>query len=134
MLKKTIKYEDFDGNQREEDFYFNLTKTELMQMQLGTDGGLQKKIEKIISAQDTKQIIDIFKTIILESYGEKSDDGKRFIKSKELSDAFSQTPAYDILFMELATDDKAAANFINGVIPAGLDTSAVEQKKLEVVK
>lgn len=117
MYKKTIKYTDYDGNEREEDFYFNLSKAELMEMEMGTTGGMRKMLEKIVSAQDTAKIIEMFKLIILKAYGEKSDDGKRFIKSKELSEAFSQTEAYSILFTELATDEQAASYFVNAIIP-----------------
>ena len=118
MLKKTITYVDYDGQTRTEDFYFNLTKAELTEMNCATNGGFEKWIEKIINARDSKEIIAVFKDIILKSYGEKSLDGKRFIKSDELRAEFSQTEAYSELFMELATDDKAAAAFINGIIPA----------------
>lgn len=117
MIKQTIKYTDYDGNQREEDFYFNLTKAELMEMELSTDGGLQKKIERIVSSQDNKMIVEIFKDIIIKSYGVKSPDGKRFIKNDEVRDEFLQTEAFSELFMQLATDEKAASNFINGVVP-----------------
>lgn len=117
MFKETISYEDFDGNARTEDFYFNLTKAELMEMQLSMDGGLEKKIQKIVAAQDVKQIIGIFKELVLKAYGVKSDDGKRFMKSDEIRAEFEQTQAYSDLFMKLATDDKYAAKFINGVIP-----------------
>lgn len=117
MIKKTITYTDYDGNNRTEDFYFNLTKAEVMEMEMSTDGGLEKMINKIIQTTDTKKIIEIFKSIILKSYGEKSPDGRRFIKNDELREAFSQTEAYSQLFMELATDAKAATDFVNGVIP-----------------
>lgn len=117
MIKKTIKYVDYDGNEREEDFYFNLTKAELTEMELSTEGGMEQMIRKIISTKDNKKIVEMFKEIILKSYGEKSLDGRRFIKSKELTDAFVQTEAYSELFMELATDADAAAAFVNGVIP-----------------
>ena len=120
MIKKTITYTDYDGNNRTEDFYFNLSKPELMEMDFSATGGMEKMIKRIVDAQDTKRIIEVFKDIILKSYGEKSADGKRFIKSKELSEGFSQTEAYSELFMELATNDKAAADFINGVIPKSL--------------
>lgn len=120
MIKKTITYTDYDGNNRTEDFYFNLSKPELMEMDFSATGGMEKMIKRIVDAQDTKRIIEVFKDIILKSYGEKSADGKRFIKSKELAEAFSQTEAYSELFMELATNDKAAADFINGVIPKSL--------------
>lgn len=117
MLKKSIKYTDYNGNERTEDFYFNLSKAELAEMELSTQGGLAEMINRIVAAQDAPSIIKIFKDLILKSYGEKSIDGKRFIKSAELSDSFAQTEAYSELFMELATDSKKAADFINGVMP-----------------
>lgn len=117
MLKKTIKYTDYEGNEREEDFYFNLTRAECVKLQLSTEGGLEKSLRKIIAEQDIPKIIPIFEQIILSAYGEKSPDGKRFVKSKELSDAFAQTEAYSDLFMELMSDADAAAAFVNGIIP-----------------
>ena len=118
MLKKTITYTDYNGNSRTEDFYFNLTKTELMKMEMGTNGGLSEMVKSIIAAQDQAALIQIFEDLILKAYGVKSLDGKRFEKSSQLSEAFAQTEAYDQLFMELATDADAAAQFINGIVPA----------------
>lgn len=124
MLQKSIKYVDYNGVEREEVFLFNLTKAELMEMELGTTGGLTGMIQKIIQTKDQPSIMKIFKELILKAYGEKSADGKRFIKTDEhgnpLSRAFSETEAYSNLFMELSTDDKAAAAFVNGIIPEGL--------------
>lgn len=117
MLKKTITYTDYNDVERTEDFYFNLTKAELMEMEMGAVGGLSGMIEKIVSAKDAPAIIKIFKELVLKAYGEKSADGKRFIKSKEISDAFAQTEAYSQLFMELATDADAASKFVNGIAP-----------------
>lgn len=117
MLKKTISYEDYNGVTRKEDFYFNLSKAELMEMEFGQVGGLSVMLQKIIDAKDTKQIIETFKKLILKAYGIKSDDGRRFIKSEEISKEFEQTEAYSILYMELATNDTAAADFVNGIIP-----------------
>lgn len=117
MLKKTIKYNDFNGVEREEDFYFNLTKAELMEMELSVDGGFVERLNKIVSAKNAPEIIKEFKKIILNAYGEKSPDGKRFIKSKELTEAFEQTEAYSNLFIELATNADEAAKFINAVVP-----------------
>lgn len=116
MLKKTITYEDFDGNKRTEDFYFNLSKAEVLEMEMGISGGMSQMLNKIIAAQDGGRVIKTFKDIILKAYGEKSPDGKRFIKSEEISTAFSQTEAYSQLFMELATNADAAATFVNGII------------------
>ena len=125
MLKKTITYIDYNGTERKEDFYFNLSKAEIMEMEMGTTGGMVEMINKIIAAQDAPAIIDMFKKMILKAYGEKSADGKRFIKSKEISEAFSQTEAYSQLFMELATDADAASKFVNGIVPA--QETAVKQ-------
>lgn len=118
MLKKTITYVDYNGTERKEDFYFNLSKAEIMEMEMGTTGGMVEMINRIVAAQDAPAIIDVFKKMILTAYGEKSADGKRFIKSKEISEAFSQTEAYSQLFMELATDADAASKFVNGIVPA----------------
>ena len=120
MVVKKIKYTDFNGVEREEEFMFNLTEAEITEIELTTDGGLSDSIKKIISAQDTPQIIETFKMLLLKSYGEKSADGRRFIKSDELSKEFTQTNAYSQLFMELANDDKAAVAFINGIIPESM--------------
>lgn len=120
MLKKTMTYIDYNGTERTEDFYFNLTKAEIMEMEMGTTGGLAEMINKIVAAQDAPAIIKIFKDLVLKAYGEKSADGKRFIKSEEIATAFSQTEAYSQLFMELATDADAAAAFVNGIIPADI--------------
>lgn len=121
MIKKTISYTDYDGNERTEDFYFNLNKAELVEMNLSTEGGLENMIKKIVAERNFPRIVELFKKIILKAYGEKSPDGKRFVKSEELSSAFSQTEAYATLFMELASDADAAAKFINGVVPSDLE-------------
>lgn len=123
MITETIKYTDYNGTEREEKFMFNLSKAELMEMEMGTTGGLTEMIKKIVETQDAPQIIKIFKELILKSYGQKSADGKRFVKSKELSEEFSQTEAYSQLFMELATNAEKAAKFVNGVVPSDIDTS-----------
>jgi hypothetical protein len=118
MLKKTFTYTDYNGVERTEDHYFNLSKAELMEMELSTTGGLAEMINKIVAAQDAPAIVKIFKELVLKAYGQKSADGRRFIKSQELSDEFAQTEAYSQLFMELATDADAAAKFVNGIVPA----------------
>lgn len=129
MLKKTITYEDFNGVERKEDFYFNLSKAEIMEMQFGTVGGLDVMLKKIIDAKDVKSIMDTFKMLILKAYGIKSDDGRRFIKSEEIAKEFEQTEAYSILYMELATDDNAAAEFVNGIIPKDVASEVSNQMK-----
>lgn len=125
MLKKTFTYTDFNGVERTEDHYFNLSKAELMEMELSTTGGLAEMINKIVAAQDAPAIVKIFKELVLKAYGQKSADGRRFIKSKELSDEFSQTEAYSQLFMELATDADAAAAFVNGIVPVMDNKSSI---------
>ena len=120
MLKKTIKYTDFSGNERTEDFYFNLSKAEVTEMELSVEGGFSKMLEEIVKSNDNARILELFKEMVLKAYGEKSADGRRFVKSKELSEAFSQTEAYSEIFMELAMDEKAAAAFVNGIMPANL--------------
>lgn len=117
MLKKTITYTDYNDMERTEDFYFNLSRAEAMEMEMSISGGLTEMIRRIVAAQDGPTIIATFKKFILKAYGEKSPDGRRFIKSEELSKAFSETEAYSKLYMELATDADAAAKFVNGIIP-----------------
>jgi hypothetical protein len=117
MLKKTVTYEDYDGNVRTEDFYFNLTKAEVAEMEMSTDGGMSNMLQRIVKSNDTKRIIEVFKDLVLRSYGEKSPDGRRFIKNQAIKDGFSQTEAYSQIFMELATDAELAAAFVNGITP-----------------
>lgn len=131
MIKKTMTYTDYDGVQRTEDFYFNLTKAEVAEMQMSTVGGLDKMINQIISEQDGKRIIELFKDLVLRSYGRKSPDGRRFIKNQELRDDFAQTEAYSDLFMELATDADAASAFVNGIVPNMDDLAAKVSAKTE---
>lgn len=119
MLKKEITYTDYNGVERTENFYFNLSQAEVMEMEMSTTGGFSDMVQRIVETQDVPSIIKIFKELILKAYGEKSPDGKRFVKSKELSTAFSQTEAYSKLFMELGTNAEKAAEFVNGIIPAG---------------
>ena len=127
MLKKTITYTDYNGVERKEDFYFNLTKAELMEMEMSTKGGLAEMIQRVVDSKDVPEIIKIFKELVLKAYGENSPDGKRFIKSKALSEEFSQTEAYSILFMELATDADEATKFIQGIVPP-MPQNAIPEK------
>ena len=127
MLKKIITYTDYNGIERTEPFYFNLSKAELMEMELGVTGGMTEMLDKTITAKDAPSLMKTFKEMIMKAYGVKSDDGKRLIKSEELSIAFTQTEAYSVLFMELITDDKAAADFVNGIIPNEIQTEVAAQ-------
>lgn len=121
MLKKTITYNDYNGVERTEDFYFNLSKAELMEMEMSISGGLTEMIEKIVATKDAPAIIKIFKELVLKAYGEKSADGKRFEKKNgALAEAFAETEAYSQIFMELATDADKAAEFVNGIMPSDI--------------
>ena len=127
MYKKTIKYTDYNGVEREEDFYFNLTQAEIAEMELSTTGGLNEYIQKIVKADNRPELVRLFKELILKAYGEKSDDGKRFIKKQNgvpLSEYFEQTEAYSILFMELASDANSASEFVNGLAPTPAGSSS----------
>lgn len=117
MLKETITYPDFNGVTRTEDFYFHLSEAETMEMEMSTNGGFSEYIRRIIAAQDTATLVKIFKDLILKAYGERSLDGRQFIKKPELAEAFSYTEAYSQLFMKLATDAEAATRFVNGIAP-----------------
>lgn len=129
MLKETRVYEDYDGVERKEDFYFNLSKAELAEMELSNEGGLENYLQRIVDAKDTSKLIDIFKKLLLKSYGIKSDDGRRFIKSEEISKAFSETPVYSEMFMELATDDIKAANFVKKIVPKDIASEIDKEEK-----
>lgn len=121
MLKKTVTYVDYNGMERTEDFYFNLTKAEVAEMELSVEGGFSKMLEEIVASKDNVRIVNLFKQMVLKAYGEKSADGRRFVKSEEISKAFSETEAYSEIFMELALNTDAAAAFVNGIMPANLD-------------
>ncbi len=120
MLKRDITYKDFNDKEVTDTFYFNLTKSEIVELEVGYKGGLYETIQRIIDTNDRGGLVTEFKRIVLLAYGQKSEDGKRFIKSEQLREEFSQTAAYDGLFIELATNDEAAANFIKGVLPADM--------------
>ena len=133
MIKKTVTYTDYNGVERTENFYFNLSKAEVMEMELSAEGGMAESIQKVVDAKDAPAIIRVFKDLVLKAYGVKSDDGRRFIKSEKISEEFSQNPAYSILYMELVTDDKLAADFVNGIIPAKLSEQVAEQNSRQAM-
>lgn len=120
MLKKTITYTDYNDVERTEDFYFNLSKAEIIMMENSVVGGMKQRLEKIIQSQDNVEIMETFRDLIHRSYGVKSDDGKRFIKSDALASEFEQTEAYSVLVLELLGDAGKAADFINAILPKGL--------------
>ena len=128
MIKKTVTYTDYNGVERTENFYFNLSEAEVMEMEMSTEGGMAESIQKVVDAKDAPAIIRVFKDLVLKAYGVKSDDGRRFMKTKpdgtRYADDFKETEAYSQIFMELATDTDAAAKFVNGIVPAKLAQKA----------
>lgn len=130
MIKKTIEYTDFNDNVRKEDFYFNLTKDELIQLGVKYPGGMEYKINQLIKTDNSSEVYDIFRTIVLESYGEKSEDGKRFVKSEEMATAFSQTNAFSELIMELMNDAEQGAKFIEGLLPKDILEAVKMEERL----
>lgn len=127
MIKKTITYIDFNGNERTEDHYFNLNKAELMRMEMGVKGGMTEMLNRMIAAQDAPALIEVFEDLIRKSYGVKTPDGKGFVKRQEDYEAFVSTEAYSELFMELISSPEASAEFFNGVIPANLAKQVEEE-------
>lgn len=132
MLKKTITYTDYDGMERTEDFWFNLSKTELTKLDAELPGGVLGVLRKIIDKKDRKALVDFIETLILRSYGEKTLDGKRFVKTPEMAEEFMQTPAYDELFMSILSDTDSQTNFINGVIPQSMAKEIEQTDKKQV--
>jgi hypothetical protein len=126
VLKKTITYKDFNDEEVTEDFYFHLSKAELIEIELSHQGGLAESLRRIVASSDGKAIITEFKNIIMGAYGQRSPDGRRFVKSQDLRDEFAASPAYDVLFVELVTDTQAAIDFINGIVPSGLIEEAAK--------
>lgn len=121
MLKKKIKYRNYSGVERERTLYFNLTKSEITKMALSVDGGLDTILTSIVESENMPELMKYFEKILLASYGEKSDDGERFMKGPDISKKFQESPVYDDFFMELITDEEKAAEFINAVMPEDLD-------------
>lgn len=117
MIKKTIEYEDFDGNKNVEDFYFHLSKAEITELEVSFEGGLTGHLQEIIKSDDGAEIMAAFKKILYASCGRRSEDGKKFIKSEEITEDFVFSNAYDALFMEIVLDAEKAAEFIRGIIP-----------------
>ena len=132
MLKKTITYTDYDGMERTEDFWFNLSKTELTKLDAELPGGVLGVLRKIIDKKDRKALVDFIETLILRSYGEKTLDGKRFVKTPDMAKEFMQTPAYDELFMSILSDTDSQTSFINGVIPQSMAKEIEQTDKKQV--
>ena len=131
MFKKSITYTDYDGNERTEDFFFNLNKAELIEFNYFVDEGMEKFLQQIVKKEDIKSMIGLIKELIRRAYGEKSSDGLRFIKYRDgrsLADDFMQTEAYSELFVELTSDEKKVSDFINGIIPRKMAEEIAEKK------
>ena len=138
MYTRSFTYKDWNDVERTEEFRFNLTKAELMEMQYEQEGGMREYLDKIIKSNNQKELMRLFKDLVLKAYGEKSEDGKYFIKNDEIRQRFASTPVYSELFMELSTDSKVAADFVNGIMPADIDRSGLKkalpgQAPIEVV-
>lgn len=129
MLKRTITYEDYEGVVRTEDHYFNLTEAELTMLEMSESGGYQKKLEEIVQMKNAPAYIEILRNLVKASYGRKSPDGRRFMKSEEIYREFSETEAYSQFFMELCTDDDAGMSFILGILPKNLSSAVSEKMK-----
>lgn len=117
MHAETRKFKDFNGNEREETFYFNLTAAECAELEMKSTGGLMKSINDIIHSNDNGKILAVFKELVLMAYGEKSDDGLYFVKSEDAKKRFASTQAYSDIFMDLATDANKAVKFFEDVLP-----------------
>lgn len=130
MYKKTVTYTDYNGNQRTEDFFFNLNKAELTEMEMASEGGMQAKLQKLMDANDNGGVLALFKDLILRSYGVKSEDGRRFIKNAQVTEEFTQTEAFSELFISLASNEEEATKFIQGILPQDL-VGSVDQSVIE---
>lgn len=129
MIKKTVTYTDFNGVERTESFYFGLTESELLDMEVEADGGITDYYQRIVDAKDSKAIVREVKNLLIRSYGEKDSDGKYFMKTPEIAKRFECSAAFVALYKELATDANAAAAFCNGIMPSTLHADAEAVKK-----
>ena len=121
MLKKIVHYTDFNGADRKDELYFNLTEIELTTIQAASKEGIEKELQTAVDDKDVYKILEIIKLLIHKSYGIKSADGRYFEKSPEILHKFLSSAAYDSLMMDLFTDGGArGAEFIQGLMPADL--------------
>lgn len=126
MIKKTVTYKDLNGKERTETFYFHYFESEIMDMEMSEEGGLAERIQRIIDAKDQASLLKVIKKFVIDAYGIKSDDGRRFNKSQEVKDAFVECPAYSKIYMELLTNDELAAEFVNKVVPEDMAAQLAE--------
>lgn len=121
MLKKTFQYTDFNGNEQEETFYFNLSKSEVIEYELQERAGMSTTLQRIVEERDNQKILAHFKDLVMKSVGRKSDDGRRFVKNDEIREDFLASPAYDEMFVWLMSEPGAGAEFVNNVLPQDVD-------------
>lgn len=126
MIKKTVTYKDLNGKERTETFYFHYFESEIMDMEMSEEGGLAERIQRIIDAKDQASLLKVIKKFVVDAYGIKSDDGRRFIKNQDVKDAFVECPAYSKIYMELLTNDELAAEFVNKVVPEDMAAQLAE--------
>lgn len=126
MIKKTITYKDYNDVERTEEFYFHFSESEILDMEFSMDGGFAERVQKMIDTKDQRALLQIIKKFVIDAFGVKSADGKRFIKNDEVKSEFVECPAYSMIFMELVADDEKAAEFVNGVIPANMKAKFAE--------
>ena len=126
MIKKTITYKDYNGIERTESFYFHFNEAEILDMEMSVEGGFAERVQKIIDAKEQTQLLKVIKKFVIDAYGVKDPEGRRFIKSDDVKNAFLECPAYSAIFMELVTNDEVAAEFVNGVIPEGMKEKFAE--------
>ena len=117
MIKKTVTYKDYNDTERTESFYFHFTEAEILDMEMSVEGGFAERVQRIVDAKEQSALLKVIKNFVLDAYGVKSEDGKRFIKTDKVKEEFVQSPAYSMIFMELVTNDALAADFVNGVVP-----------------
>lgn len=120
MIKKTVTYTDYNGVERTESFYFHFNEAEILDMEMSTEGGFAERVQRIIDAKHQTELLKVIKQFVYDAYGVKSEDGKRFMKNDEVKAAFIESPAYSEIFMEMLTNDKLAAEFVNGVVPENM--------------
>lgn len=126
MYKTTVTYTDYDDVQRTEDLYFNLTTAELIKMENSIAGGLQKRIEIMMQRHDVPTIMQTMEDLIKQAYGQKSMDGRKFVKSDEIYDDFLQSGAYNEFYMGVITDEKKSSEFLDGIIPSDIKEKVKE--------
>lgn len=129
MIKRSYKFVDYNDNEREETYYFDLRDDEIVKLELGTKGGLSEKIKRLTAAQDIPEIIKVFEDVVKMSYGEKSADGREFIKDPVLTKSFMQTRGYSMLFMDFITKENFASDFFNELVPNSAVIQPVEDEK-----